>query len=412
MSFHGLTVQELEFRAEVREFLARELTPQMVRATDNNRSLFLAPHVTLPWQRKLLERRWLAPHWPREYGGSGWTALQYFIFESEAGRAGAPLLAPFGLKYLGPVLIRFGSEAQRQYFLPRILSGEDYWCQGYSEPNAGSDLAGLQCTARLEGAEYVVNGTKLWTTHAHYANWIFCLVRSRTGERPQDGISFVLVDLRSPGVTVSPILSFTGEHEVNQIFFDSVRVPASQLVGREGEGWNIARYLLEFERGTFIMSGLLARKLERCKALAAQISTTEEGRTLLAQLAHIEIDLLALEAAELRCAVDLEAGRTPGAESSLIKVEFSELLQRIEAATLVALGGAGLAFSTEEGSAVAGGLAAADGPVMAEGRPAAAGEPSEAGALVGAYLNNRAATIYGGSNEIQRELIAKHLVGL
>jgi len=389
MSFHGLNSNELEFRAEVREFLGRELTPAMIQATDTHRSLFPPPSVTLPWQRKLLERRWLAPHWPAEYGGSGWTAMQHFIFDTEAGRAGAPNLAPFGLKYLGPVLIKFGTDAQRERYLPRILSGDDYWCQGYSEPNAGSDLAGLQCTARREGTEYVVSGTKLWTTHAQYANWIFCLVRTDTEARPQAGISFLLVDLRSPGVTVAPLRSFAGEHEVNQVFFDAVRVPAAQLIGHEGEGWSIARYLLEFERGTFIMSGLLARKLARCKALAVDVSAhhVEEVRTLLAQIAHIEMDLLALEAAELRCAQDQEGGRTPGAEASLIKIEFSELIQRIEALTLTALGGSALAYCDERDS-------------------------SEQGAIVGSYMNNRATTIYGGSNEIQRELIAKHLVGL
>jgi len=389
MSFHRLTPQEQAFRAEVREFLARELTPEVLRATDLNRSLFLSPDITLPWQRKLLARRWLAAHWSPEWGGSGWTAMQYFIFESEAGRAGAPLLAPFGLKYLGPVLIKFGTPQQRERFLPRILDGQDYWCQGYSEPNAGSDLAGLQCTARRVGDEYILNGTKLWTTHAQYANWIFCLVRTDGEVRPQAGISFLLVDLRSPGVAITPIRSFAGEHEVNQVFFDSVRVPVSQLVGAAGEGWTIARYLLEFERGTFIMSGLLGRKLARCKALVNDLpgDADDQRRTFLARIADMEIDLLALEAAELRCALDLEAGRTPGAEASLIKIEFSELMQRIEVLALSALGRGALEFSGE-------------------------GESSRGESIVGGYQNNRATTIYGGSNEIQRELIAKHLVGL
>jgi acyl-CoA dehydrogenase len=389
MSIHGLNAQEQRFLAEVREFLARELTPEIAQATDQHRSLFLPPEVTLLWQRKLLAKRWLAPHWPVEHGGSGWSAMQSFIFETEAGRAGAPLLGPFGLKYLGPVLIKFGTHEQRQRFLPRILDGRDYWCQGYSEPNAGSDLAGLQCMARREGDEYVVNGTKLWTTHAQYANWIFCLVRTDSGARPQDGISFLLVDLRSAGVAVTPIRSFAGEHEVNQVFFDSVRVPASQRVGAEGEGWAIARYLLEFERGTFIMSGLLSRKLSRCKALLQDLprEAAAERHAFLARIADLEIDLLALEAAELRCALDLEAGRTPGAEASLIKIEFSELMQRIEELALGILGPSGLEFS-------------------------GVGPSSPREGIVGAFQNNRATSIYGGSNEIQRELIAKHLVGL
>jgi len=387
MSFHGLSQREREFRAEVREYLARELPPDTVRAVDEHRSLFLPPEVTLPWQRKLLARRWLAPLWPTQYGGCGWTALQHFIFESEAGRAGAPLLAPFGLKYLGPVLIKFGTEEQRQRFLPRILDGSDYWCQGYSEPNAGSDLAGLQCTARLEGDEYVVDGTKLWTTHAQYANWIFCLVRTDSTVRPQAGISFLLVELRSAGVSVTPIRSFTGEHEVNQIFFSSVRVPASHLVGPRGSGWAIARYLLEYERGTFIMSGVLARKLARCKALVRELAGHESERlAMLDRIAGMEIDLLALEAAELRCAAGLERGRTPGVEASYIKIAFSELMQRIEKLSLSALGPRGLEFS---------GLAASS---TREG-------------IVGAYQNNRAMTIYGGSSEIQRDLIARSLLG-
>jgi len=312
--------------------------------------------------------------------------MQRFIFETEAARAGAPLLAPYGLKYLGPVLMKFGTDSQRQRFLPRILSAEDYWCQGYSEPNAGSDLAGLQCVARPEGDHYVIQGTKLWTSHAHAANWIFCLVRTDAQVRPQAGISFILVDLRSPGITITPIVSFAGEHEVNQVFFDSVRVPVHQLVGAEGEGWKIARYLLELERGSFIMSGLLARKLARCKALTAVVPSAEHRRALAAQAALVQIDLLALEAAELHCAQELGAGRTPGPEAPLMKIEFSEIIQRIESLTLAALGGAALAYGEHD-------------------------ERSERSAIAGCYMNDRATTIYGGSNEIQRELIARQVLG-
>jgi len=389
MSIHSLAPQDERFRAEVREFLARELTAETIREADLHQSLFPPPSISLPWQLKLLARGWLGAHWPREFGGSGLTAMQNFILDTEAGYAGAPLLAPFGLKYLGPVLIRFGTDGQRRQYLPRILSGEDYWCQGYSEPNAGSDLAGLQCAAGRDGDEYVVNGSKLWTTHAQYANWIFCLVRTDSTGRPQTGISFLLVDLRTPGVAVTPILSTTGEHEVNQVFFAGVRVPASNLVGKEGDGWTIARYLLEFERGSFIMSGLIRRKLERCQTLIRERHQPHapESPALQANMTDMEIDLLALEAAELRCALDLEAGRTPGAEASLIKIEFSELMQRVEQLAVRALGPRSLQFSS-------------------------AGSASFAEAIVGTYFNNRATTIYGGSNEIQRELIAKHLVGL
>ena len=387
--------QDVRFRDEVRSFLSRELTPDLVEATDRHQSLFPPPSISLRWQRKLFARGWLAPHWPREFGGSGFTALQRFIFDTESGLAGAPLLAPFGLNYLGPVLIKFGTEAQRRHYLPRILAGDDYWCQGYSEPNAGSDLAALQCAARPEGDEYIVTGTKLWTTHAQYANSIFCLVRTRNEGRPQAGISFLLIDLRSRGVSVTPIASIAGEHEVNQVFFDDVRVPAANLVGQEGDGWRIARYLLEFERGGFIMNGVLGRKLARCRALARTAlgaARPTEAFALRERIADLEIDLLALEAAELNSALEQEAGGTPGPAASVSKVEFTELLQRIEQTALGLLGPRSLEFS---GAA-------------AESHKGAGVEQ----AIVGDYLNDRACTIYGGSSEIQRELIAKHLVGL
>lgn len=392
----GLTPRDLGFRAEVLEFLERELTPELVRGTDLSQSLFPPPSVTLPWQRKLLARGWLAPHWPREYGGAGWTAMQHFIFDVESGRAGAPLLAPFGLSYLGPVLIRYGTDEQRKRFLPRILTGEDYWCQGYSEPAAGSDLASLQCAARRDGENYVVSGTKLWTTHAQYANWIFCLVRTSTERRRQAGISFLLIDLRSPGVGITPIVSITGEHETNQVFFDDVRVPRENLVGAEGEGWDIARYLLEFERGGFIMSGLIRRKLERCRSLwhrAFREEPTREADVLSGRLAGLEVDLRALETAELQCALEREAGKTPGPGASALKVEFSELMQRVEEAALELLGPRALAFPED---------------------PAGLDDPQAAldQAVVATYLNNRATTIYGGSSEIQRDLMARTMVGL
>jgi acyl-CoA dehydrogenase len=394
--FRGLGAEDSRFRAEVRAFLAAELSLELVRGTDLHQSLFPPPEVSMPWQAKLRLRGWLAPHWQREYGGAGWTPMQRFIFETEAGLAGAPLLAPFGLNYLGPVLIRYGTEAQRQRFLPRILSGEDYWCQGYSEPNAGSDLTSLQCAARREGDSYIVQGTKMWTTHAHHANWIFCLVRTSSEGRPHTGISFLLIDLRTPGISIAPIISIAGEHEVNQVFFDAVRVPADQLIGAEGEGWSIARYLLEFERGGFLMNGLLGRKLERCRVLARELperASASEAAALRARLVELEIDLLALQAAELRCALSFETGSSPGPEVTVLKVEFTELMQRIESLAVALLGPRGLAFSSD-------------------GSPAADARSAAAHAALASYLNNRAATIYGGSSEIQRELIARNIAGL
>jgi acyl-CoA dehydrogenase len=388
--FAGLCRDDARFREEVLEFLRTQLTPELIRGSDAHESLFPPPSIALPWQARLRARGWLAPHWPREFGGAGWSAMQRFIFETEAGLAGAPLLAPFGLNYLGPVLVRYGTVAQRARFLPRILAAEDYWCQGYSEPGAGSDLASLQCSARRVGDEYIVRGTKLWTTHAQHANWIFLLVRTSSEGRPQQGISFLLADLRVPGVTITPIISIAGEHETNQVFFDDVRVPADLLVGAEGEGWRIARYLLEFERGGFIMNGMLRRRFERCRTLAATAvpaASAIEAAALQSAMVELEIDLLALATAELRVALSFESGSSPGPESMVLKVEFSELMQRIEALAVALLGGRGLQFrAAETGGAV---------------------EDAVAQAVLGSYLNNRASTIYGGSSEIQREIVAR-----
>ena len=394
MIFEGLAPADAAFREEVREFLRRELTPELVRGTDLHESLFPPPAIAMPWQAKLRARGWLAPHWPREHGGVGWSAMQRFIFETEAALAGAPALPPFGLHYLGPVLARYGTEAQKARFLPRILDGSDYWCQGYSEPNAGSDLANLQCTARREGDDYVIRGTKLWTTHAHHANWIFLLVRTSSEGRPQAGISFLLADLRAAGTSITPIVSIAGEHEVNEVFFDDVRVPADQLVGREGEGWAIARFLLEFERGGFVMNGMLRRKFERIRAgveAALAAAPAAEAATLRARLVEADIDLLALAAAELRVALSFETGGSPGPESMVLKLEYTELWQRIESLGVAALGPRALRFEPNGEAA----------------RQVARDACADDRALVGSFLNNRAATIYGGSSEIQREIVAR-----
>jgi acyl-CoA dehydrogenase len=395
MIFAGLNAADADFRAEVLKFLGAQLPTELIRQADAHESLFPPPAITLPWQAKLRNRGWLGLHWPPEFGGAGLSAMQRFILETESLQAGAPLLAPFGLNYLGPILIRFGTAAQRARFLPRILSGEDYWCQGYSEPNAGSDLVSLQCAARRDGGDYVVRGTKLWTTHAHHANWIFLLVRTSHEGKPHAGISFLLMDLRSPGVSMTPIVSIAGEHEVNQVFFDEVRVPVEQLVGAEGAGWAIARYLLEFERGGFVMNGLLRRKLARCESLAVLALTAAaplEAATLRARLTDLQVDLLALAAAELRVALSFEAGTSPGPAAMVLKVEFTELMQRIESLGVALLGGRGLGFVAGEAMA-------------------SVARDTVAQALLGSYLNNRAATIYGGSSEIQRDIVARTVVG-
>lgn len=391
MNWQGLlTGEESRFRSTVCEFLEQHLRPELVEAADRNTSLFPSPSVSLPWQEILRRRGWLASHWGRDYGGPGWTPMERFIFETEAGLAGAPLLAPFGLNYLGPVLIRYGTDDQRRRFLPRILSAEDYWCQGYSEPSAGSDLAGVKCAARREGDRFVVNGTKLWTTHAHHANWIFNLVRTSSEGKPRQGLTFLLIDMASPGVSVAPIRSLTGDHEVNQVFFDDVQVPADNLVGTEGQGWEIAMYLLDFERGGFVMNGFLRRKFERYCALRPAASGRVDAEGVEVQRQKIDIDLHALFAAEWRCALTLGESHSPGPDATTLKIQFTELMQRIESFGLAMLGASGLEFTPSIDGV---------GTTL----------PS---ALVGSYLNNLAATIYGGSSEIQRELIARSIVGI
>ena len=229
------------FRQEVRDFLIKELEPEMVEAVRATTTVWVEREAMLSWQRKLARKGWAVPHWPEGYGGTDWSPMQHYIFEVECARANAPELTAMGVKMVGPVIIRFGSDSQKQQYLPRIASGEDFWCQGFSEPGSGSDLASLSCKAERDGDEYVINGSKLWTTDAHHANRIFVLVRTSNDDRPQKGISFVLVDLDTPGVSITPIISASGDHEVNQVFFEDVRISTSQLVGEEGAGWTYAK---------------------------------------------------------------------------------------------------------------------------------------------------------------------------
>ena len=375
------------FREQIDAFLARELTDELRAAADRNITMFVHPHSGLAWQRKLRAAGWLAPHWPRAYGGAEWSREQIFTFERLAGLAGAPLLPPFGLNYLGPALIAYGSERQKAELLPRILAGDDYWCQGYSEPAAGSDLAAVQCAARLDGEHYIVSGTKLWTTHAQHANRIFCLVRTSKEDRPHRGISLLLIDLDDPAVTVRPIITLDGEHEVNQIFFDDARVPRANLVGREGQGWEIALYILERERGGFIMGGRLRRKLYGLRQLLAasvgKDSTAGQRRHDYERaLGLLDIDLQAFEYSELRLLEAWAGGRPAGLEASVAKIDIADLVQRMDELAVQVLGPRAIAAAA---------------PVAPH--------------AVRTYLANRAVSIYGGSSEIQRTLVARSLLG-
>jgi len=312
------------FRAEVREFLAKAYTPELKALNARQAGIFAEGELARRWHRILYERGWIAPAWPKEYGGDGWTLEQRLIFQEECARAETPHIPGFGIMLCGPVIMRYGTQAQKDFFLPRMLSGEHYWCQGYSEPQAGSDLASLQTRAVRDGDDYVVNGSKIWTTHAHFANWIFLLVRTSTEGKPQAGISFLVTPLDAPGITIRPIISMSGEHEVNQVFFDNVRIPVADRMGEENDGWSVAKYLLEFERGGGSAGVALGVALDRLKAIARQ-EVGDDGAPLIEdptfrrRIAELEIEVMALDWTERRYSWGLAVGEGVGATAASIK---------------------------------------------------------------------------------------------
>jgi alkylation response protein AidB-like acyl-CoA dehydrogenase len=387
----NFTAEEQDFAAEVRAFVQRALPAEIrdaVLAGEHTPAGYIAR-----WQRILHAQGWGAPTWPREWGGPGWDPIRQHLFDEECMVAGAPRQLPFGLRMVGPVLMKFGTPAQQHRFLPRIPSAEDWWCQGYSEPGAGSDLAGLATRAVRRGDRYVVSGQKTWTTLAQHADWMFCLVRTDTEAKKQEGISFLLLDMKSKGVTVRPIVLLDGAHEVNEVFLDEVEVPIEQRVGEENQGWTIAKYLLEHERTGIANVGINKRELARARRLAGQC--LRNGRSLAAdplfaaRLAEVEIELAALDVLNLRVLAAARDRGSPGPMASMLKIKGSELYQRIAELILETQGRDALACNWDE-----------------QARrwvqdPAAA-----------FYLNLRKVTIYGGSNEIQRSIIAKHLLEL
>ncbi|GIX31230.1 MAG: acyl-CoA dehydrogenase [Porticoccaceae bacterium] len=390
------------FRREVRAFLDEALTPRLKRAGQLQTSVFADFEATMEWHRILYRKGWVAPDWPPEYGGTGWDLIQRHIFQEECKLADAPSLLPMGLQMLGPLLIRYGTEAQKAHYLPRILSGEDVWCQGYSEPGAGSDLASLKTRAVRDGDHYVVDGSKIWTSMAHHANRIFCLVRTANTEKPQAGISFLLVDMATPGITVRPIVGLDGRVEQCEVFFDGVRVPVENRVGAENQGWEVAKYLLAFERGGHHFAADHKKQLRRIARILAAEADPEgrlrgEDPDFCARLAAAEVEALALEYTELRVKGGLAAGASPGALSSLIKVAGCEIGQRLDA---LALEAAGLWCAPFQPEALS--------PDWT-GTPAA---PDHALTAMACYVDNRASTIYGGAAEVQRDIMARHLLGL
>jgi alkylation response protein AidB-like acyl-CoA dehydrogenase len=381
--------EEAAFRDEIRAWIGANLPDELRDKVLNYREL--TKDDLLRWHRMLAKKGWIAPHWPKEWGGTDWTVVQRYIFEEECGAAGCPPIVPFGVRMCAPVLLRFGTDAQKQRFLPRMYNGEDFWVQGYSEPGAGSDLASLKTRAVRDGDHYVVTGQKIWTTLGHYGDWIFCLVRTDAKtEKRQDGISFLLVDMKSPGITVRPIVLLDQSREVNEVFFDDVRVPAENLVHDENRGWTVAKFLLGYERMGTGNIAVCKRELARVKELAARAGLLDDPR-FGDRLTRVEVELMALEITNLRFLDQLRGGRPPGAEVSLLKIKGTEIQQTL----------------TELMMQTAGPLA----PIF---RPVTPDAPFDAftAALFPRYCNVRKATIYAGSNEIQRNIIAKATLGL
>nr|WP_217358108.1 acyl-CoA dehydrogenase family protein [Ruegeria arenilitoris] len=390
------TDEEKAFRDEVRAFLAEKLPKEISDKIRAGRNIGKEGYEW--WHATLNERDWLNFNWPKEFGGAEWNAVQRHIFEEECAAAYAPRIVPFGLSMLGPVLQKFGSKAQQEYFLPRILNGEHWWCQGYSEPGAGSDLASLKTRAVRDGDHYVVNGQKTWTTLAQYANWIFCLVRTDPEAKAQEGISFLLIDMNTPGIEVRPIVLLDGTPEVNEVFFDDVRVPVENLVGEENKGWTYAKYLLTHERTNIAGVGFSQAGLDMVKRIAR--IETANGRPLIenphfaARLARVEIDLMAMATTNMRIISQAAAGQAPGVESSMLKVKGTIIRQEINDLARRAVGPYAMPFASE---AVAGD----NDPIG----------PDYAAPVAAQYFNNRKLSIFGGSNEIQRGIIAKVKMG-
>lgn len=393
------TPEEAAFRTEVRDWLAANLPDDLREAGRKATSVFMDAPVSLAWQKILHAKGWAAPAWPADYGGPGWDERRQVIFLSECARAGAPNLAPMGLKMVAPCIMKFGTPEQKAFYLPRILSGEDYWCQGYSEPGSGSDLASLSLKAERDGDDYVLNGSKIWTTHAHFANRMFCLVRTSREGRPQAGITFLLLDMDLPGITVDPILTLAGDHELNQVFFEDVRAPVGGRLGEENQGWSVAKYLLEFERAGAFAAHLRPR-LEDIRRQLADTPDGEGGRLIdsplwRARLGEAEALVDAIEATENEVLAIMAEGGNPGAAASMLKIQGTEAEQRLQKMSM----------------RIAGPYACVDQP-EARGVGGAPGVAGDAPLLATArYLNGRAASIYGGSNEIQRDIIARRRLG-
>ena len=396
------TPEEIAFRNDARAFMREALPTAIRQKMIEGRRLLKDDLVT--WQRILNAKGWAVPHWPVEWGGTGWSAVQLYLFRDEMQQAPAPEPLQFGVNMIGPVLIAFGSEAQKTRFLPRIANLDDWWCQGFSEPDAGSDLAAVKTSARREGDHYIVSGQKTWTTLAQYADWIFCLVRTDASAKKQQGISLLLIDMKTPGVTVRPIQTFDGGHEINEVFFDDVRVPAENLVGEENRGWDYAKFLLGNERSGIARVGISKARLRRLKELAALARSGDvpliADERFRMKIAAVEVELKALEMTQLRVLSRERNGRskTPDPASSILKIKGSELQQAISELLLEVAGPYALPDQMP--------------PDDADRWNEPPIGPDWGATLAPHYFNWRKASIYGGSNEIQKNIIAKAILGL
>jgi alkylation response protein AidB-like acyl-CoA dehydrogenase len=370
---------DAEFRGDVRAFLDENLSEDLKAAVTASTGTFCDLSAMSRWHAILHAKGWVAPDWPMEFGGPGWTDTQRHIFASECALAGAPPTHTFGIRMCGPVLIRFGTPEQQLHYLPRILAGEHRWCQGYSEPGSGSDLASLKTAARSDGDDYIVAGSKIWTTLAHQATHMFCLVRTDFEVRAQAGITFLLIDMSSPGISIRPIVNIAGDHEFNQVFFDEVRVPKINRVGDENAGWAVAKHLLEFERGGNYAAGLRAR-LAWVRRLA--VDGLADDESFRGRLARAEIEVTAVEMQERRVISALSLGEAPGNAASLLKLQGSELTQKLDELAIEAVG------------------------------PRMSPVDAEADVAMGRYLYDRSVTIFGGTSEIQRNIIARTVLAL
>ena len=394
----NLTADEQTFREDVQSWISEALPGWLKDKVKSGKRLKKDDY--LAWHAKLRERGWLAWHWPTEYGGAGWTPVQKHIFEEACVAACAPRIIPFGVNMLGPVLIAFGSQEHKAHYLPRILNDEDWWAQGYSEPGAGSDLASLKTRAVRDGDHYVVNGQKTWTTLGHYANMLFCLVRTNPDVKAQEGISFLLIDMNTPGVEVRPIVTLDGEHEVNEVWLTDVKVPVANLVGEQDKGWTYAKYLLTYERTGIAGVAYAKQQFDHLRQVAR--SQSESGRPLAddplfaARMAQVEIDMMAMDIFNLRVVSAAGEGKAPGAESSLLKIKGTVIRQEITDLLRRAVGPYAMPFVPE---------------AFDDGYNEEPIGPEDAMLFARSYFNHRKLSIYGGSNEIQRNIVAKHMLG-